>query len=186
MAGLFGVLGAAGALAARLVGRRADRTSPRANAGLMLAVALAGFGALAMTGHRLVGLVAGVLLLDVGVQGNHVANLARVHGRRPEARSRMNTVYMVTYFVGGSLGTAVGTWAWTGYGWTGVAPPGRGSSWRRSGYGRRGGLPPLRGGLSPAVQIRRHDQPARIRRASDDRRAEEQVRRTRPCSSRRW
>jgi len=126
VAGLFGVLGAAGALAAPIIGRRADRTSPRANAGLMLAVALAGFGALAVTGHRLVGLVAGVLLLDVGVQGNHVSNLARVHARRPDARSRMNTVYMVTYFVGGSLGTAVGTWAWTGYGWTGVCAAGAG------------------------------------------------------------
>src|SRR6266568_2169637 len=126
VAGLFGVLGAAGALAAPLFGRLADRTSPRANAGLMLVVALAGFGALAVTGHHLAGLVAGVLLLDVGVQGNHVSNLARVHARRPEARSRMNTVYMVTYFVGGSLGTAVGTWAWTGHGWAGVCAAGAG------------------------------------------------------------
>jgi predicted MFS family arabinose efflux permease len=126
VAGLFGVLGAAGALAAPLVGRRADRTSPRASAGLMLAIALAGFGALAATGHHLAGLVVGVLLLDVGVQGNHVSNLARVHARRPEARSRMNTVYMVTYFVGGSVGTAVGTWAWTGHGWAGVCAAGAG------------------------------------------------------------
>jgi predicted MFS family arabinose efflux permease len=126
VAGLFGVLGAAGALAAPLVGRRADRTSPRASAGLMLAIALAGFGALAATGHHLAGLVVGVLLLDVGVQGNHVSNLARVHARRPEARSRMNTVYMVTYFVGGSVGTAAGTWAWTGHGWAGVCAAGAG------------------------------------------------------------
>lgn len=126
VAGLFGVLGAAGALAAPLVGRRADRTSPRASAGLMLAIALAGFGALAATGHHLAGLVVGVLLLDVGVQGNHVSNLARVHARRADARSRMNTVYMVTYFVGGAAGTAVGTWAWTGHGWAGVCAAGAG------------------------------------------------------------
>ena len=126
VAGLFGVLGAGGALAAPLLGRLADRTSPRANAGLMLVVALAGYGAFAAGGEHLVGLVVGVLLLDVGVQGNHVSNLARVHARRPEARSRMNTVYMVTYFVGGALGTALGSWAWSSFGWNGVCAAGAG------------------------------------------------------------
>lgn len=126
VAGLFGVLGAAGALAAPLLGRLADRTSPRANAGLMLLVALAGYGAFAAGGEHLGGLVVGVLLLDVGVQGNHVSNLARVHARRPEARSRMNTVYMVTYFVGGALGTALGSWAWSSFGWNGVCAAGAG------------------------------------------------------------
>lgn len=123
-AGLFGILGAAGALAAPLLGRLADRSSPRANAGGALLVAVAGFAVFAAAGGHLWGLVAGVLLLDVGVQGNHVSNLARVHGRRGEARSRMNTVYMVTYFAGGALGTAVGTWAWAAYRWAGVCGAG--------------------------------------------------------------
>lgn len=123
VAGLFGVLGAAGALAAPVLGRLADRTRPRANAGISIVVALAGFAVFAASGS-VPALVAGVLLLDVGVQGNHVSNLARVHGRRPEARSRMNTIYMVTYFAGGALGTAVGTWAWTARGWGGVCAAG--------------------------------------------------------------
>lgn len=125
-AGLFGVLGAAGAAAAPVVGRLADRMSPRDNAGASLALALASFGLFALLGRSLAGLVAGVLLMDVGVQANHVSNLARVHARRPEARSRMNTVYMVTYFAGGALGTALGTWAWTVGGWAGVCGAGAG------------------------------------------------------------
>jgi predicted MFS family arabinose efflux permease len=116
-AGLFGLLGAAGALAAPVLGRLADRMSPRANAGIALAVALAGYGVFAAAGAALAGLVAGVILLDVGVQGAHVSNLARIHARRPEARSRMNTVYMVAYFAGGALGTVVGTSAWSAGGW---------------------------------------------------------------------
>jgi predicted MFS family arabinose efflux permease len=124
--GLFGILGAGGALAAPVLGRLADRTSPRANAGISLALALAGFVAFALAGASMAALVLGVLLLDVGVQGNHVSNLARVHARRAEARSRMNTVYMVTYFAGGALGTAVGTWAWTGYRWPGTCAAGAG------------------------------------------------------------
>ncbi len=123
-AGLFGILGAAGALAAPLIGRLADRTSARANGGVALLVALAGYGVFAATGGALAGLVAGVLLLDVGVQGSHVSNLARVHARRPEARSRMNTIYMVGYFAGGALGTAIGAWAWGAFRWPGVCVAG--------------------------------------------------------------
>ena len=123
-AGLFGVLGAAGAAAAPVVGRLADRMSPRDNAGASLVLALLSFGLFALFGRSLAGLVTGVLLMDVGVQANHVSNLARVHARRPEARSRMNTVYMVTYFAGGALGTALGTWAWTVWGWAGVCGAG--------------------------------------------------------------
>ncbi len=125
-AGLFAILGAAGALAAPILGRLADRTSPRANAGASLVVAIAGYAVFAAAGSSLAGLVAGVVLLDVGVQATHVSNLARVHARRPEARSRMNTVYMVSYFAGGAVGTAVGTWAWTGRGWAGVCTAGAG------------------------------------------------------------
>ena len=119
-AGLFGLLGAAGALAAPAVGRLADRVSPRANSGAALALALASFGLFALGGRTFAVLLLGVLLMDVGVQANHVSNLARVHALRPDARSRMNTVYMVTYFGGGALGTALGTWAWTAWGWLGV------------------------------------------------------------------
>jgi predicted MFS family arabinose efflux permease len=125
-AGLFGLLGAAGALSAPLLGRLADRTSARTNAGIALAVALLGWAVFAAAGARLWGLVAGVLLLDLGVQASHVSNLARVHALRPEARGRMNTVYMVTYFAGGALGTALGTWAWTAFRWPGVCAAGAG------------------------------------------------------------
>ena len=123
-AGLFGLLGAAGAVAAPVVGRLADRVSPRGNAGAAIALALASFGLFALAGRSLAGLVAGVVLMDLGVQANHVSNLARVHALRPEARSRLNTVYMVTYFAGGALGTALGTWAWTAWGWSGVCGAG--------------------------------------------------------------
>jgi predicted MFS family arabinose efflux permease len=125
-AGLFGLLGAAGAMAAPAVGRLSDRVSPRASAGAALALSLASFGVFALGGRTLAVLVLGVLLMDVGVQSNHISNLARVHALRPEARSRMNTVYMVTYFGGGALGTALGTWAWTGWGWGGVCGVGAG------------------------------------------------------------
>jgi len=125
-AGLFGLVGAAGALAAPVVGRLADRRGPRFATGVALLVALASFGLLAALGTVLAGLVAGVVLLDVGVQSAHVSNLARVHALDPAARSRRNTVYMVAYFVGGALGTGLGVRAWARAGWAGVSIAGAG------------------------------------------------------------
>ena len=77
-----------------------------------------------IAGHRICGLVAGVILLDLGVQAGHVANQTRIYALIPEARSRLNTVYMVTYFLGGALGSALGAWGWSHWGWNGVCAAG--------------------------------------------------------------
>jgi len=120
-AGLFGLIGVCGALAAPLVGRLTDRRGPRFTSAVALLLALSSFAFFAALGDRLWGLVAGVLLLDVGVQSAHVSNLARIHALDPAARGRLSTVYMVTYFAGGSLGTWIGAHAWTAFGWAGVS-----------------------------------------------------------------
>jgi predicted MFS family arabinose efflux permease len=125
-AGLFGLLGIAGALAASAAGKLADRIPPRDLGGAFLAVALAGFAPLLLFGDRLAGLAAGTVLVDLGIQGSHVSNLARIHALSPAERSRRNTVYMVTYFAGGAVGTALATWAWSSWGWSGVCAVGAG------------------------------------------------------------
>ncbi len=122
--GLFGLVGAAGALAAPLAGRFSDRGSPRRTILAGVLIVIVSFGV--MLQGSIAALVVGVLLMDVGVQASHTSNLSRVYGRRPEARSRMNTVYMTCYFVGGSLGSAIGAWAWGTYGWPGVCAVGAG------------------------------------------------------------
>ncbi|NML66447.1 MFS transporter [Hymenobacter sp. RP-2-7] len=124
VAGLFGLVGAAGALAASLAGRAADERGPRFAILMGVALALAGYLVLGLGGGWLVGLVIGVLLLDVGVQAAHISNQTLVFSLRPEARSRLNTVYMTGYFTGGSLGSVVGGWAWMHYGWPGVCVAG--------------------------------------------------------------
>ncbi|BDG09962.1 MFS transporter [Anaeromyxobacter paludicola] len=123
-AGLFGLVGVAGALGATVTGRFADRLPRRRIAGLGLVITLAAFAVFAVPAFALAGLVAGVLLLDLGVQVNHVANLSRVHALRSEARSRLNMLYMVTYFAGGASGTGLGAFAWARFGWTGVCAAG--------------------------------------------------------------
>jgi len=71
-------------------------------------------------------MVVGVILLDLGAQSAHVSNQSRIYAIRPEARSRMNTAYMVAYFVGGALGSCGGAWGWGRAGWLGVCLVGLG------------------------------------------------------------
>ena len=119
-AGLFGVIGVAGALAAPLVGRAADARSDRRINAIAIAAMLIGFAVLAVAGGHLVGIAVGVVLLDFGAQANHISNQTRIFALREEARSRVNTIYMVTYFAGGALGAYGGTLAYTAWGWLGV------------------------------------------------------------------
>ena len=118
VAGLFGLVGAAGALAAPLAGRLADQGGPRRTILVALLLTLASFAV--MLPPSMLALAVGVVLMDVGVQATQVTNQSRVYALRPGARNRLNTVYMTTYFVGGSLGSALGLWAWGAYGWPGV------------------------------------------------------------------
>ena len=61
-----------------------------------------------------------VILLDVGMQSVQIANQTRIFALLPEARSRINTVYMVAYFTGGAMGSTLSTIAWEHYRWNGV------------------------------------------------------------------
>jgi predicted MFS family arabinose efflux permease len=66
----------------------------------------------------------GVVFLDAGVQSSHLANQTIIFGLAPERRNRLNAVYMVSYFVGGAVGTAAASVAWSQCGWTGVCVTG--------------------------------------------------------------
>lgn len=118
--GLFGLVGVVGALTATLVGKRADRSNPRTITGLMLAVVLLTYLVFWLAGQWLWGLILGVILLDLGTQGAHISNQARIYARPQPIHSRLNTIYMFSYFIGGSLGSALGTAAWNLAGWPGV------------------------------------------------------------------
>ena len=122
--GLFGLVGVVGALSASFVGRLADRLDARIITGIALTITLLAFVVFWLCGHWLWGLVIGVILLDMGAQSNQVSNQTRIYSLNPEAANRLNTIYMVSYFVGGSLGTALGTYGWSVARWNGVCAVG--------------------------------------------------------------
>lgn len=120
VAGLFGLVGAAGAIGAPVIGRLADRYGARANVLIALIVTLLSFLVMYLFGTHLTGLVIGVILLDLGVQAGHVSNQTRIYALIPEARSRLNMVYMISYFIAGAMGSWLGALLWSRFGWAGV------------------------------------------------------------------
>lgn len=120
VAGAFGLLGVVGAATAPIAGRLADRRSPRAVVGYALWVNLVAWLVLLVAGHTLLGIAAGVLLLDAGTQAAQVSNQTRVYALPAEEHGRFNTIYMVCYFVGGAAGSALASMAWSAYRWNGV------------------------------------------------------------------
>jgi predicted MFS family arabinose efflux permease len=118
-AGLFGIIGMVGVLAAPIAGRLADRrgsgqvVSAGAFATLLAWLVLAGWNSLA-------GLIFGVILLDFGMQSAMVANQQVIYGLKPQARNRVNSLFMVGMFVGGSLGSGGAMLAWKVANWQGV------------------------------------------------------------------
>ncbi len=121
VAGSFGVIGAAGALAATFAGRHADRKGARWVVGLGLGMVTAGYVVLWAAGYYMTGLVVGVIVLDIGQQTLQIGNQTRIFSLVEGARSRVNTIYMIVYFLGGAAGSALSTAAWARWQWNGVS-----------------------------------------------------------------
>ncbi|MHB1859442.1 MAG: MFS transporter [Solirubrobacteraceae bacterium] len=118
--GLFGLLGAAGATMANLAGRLADRGLARIWTGLLLLLLCASFGLLALGRREVLPLILGIVALDVAVQGVHILNQATIYTRRTDSRGRVTTIYMVSYFAGGAVGSAVAATLYASAGWEAV------------------------------------------------------------------
>jgi predicted MFS family arabinose efflux permease len=118
--GLFGVIGAGGALVSPIVGRIIDKKSPLIPMRIGISLMILGYLLLFRADQTVFIVIAGVILLDVGIQCAHIPNLARNYALLPEARTRLNTIYMTAYFIGGTLGSSLGSVAWNIGQWKGV------------------------------------------------------------------
>lgn len=119
-AGAFGIIGAAGASAASIGGRIADRRGPRHVVGISIGVVILSYAILAGADSSLALLVIGVIVLDIGVQAGLVSNQTRAFAVDHKAQGRINSLYMVAIFSGGGIGVAISGWLMTYYGWKGI------------------------------------------------------------------
>lgn len=122
--GAFGLLGVAGAIAASVAGRLADRGWARSQTAVFLATALLAWIPLAIGAHHLAALVVGIIAMDLGAQGTHITNQSEIYRLDAAARSRITTAYMTAYFIGGAAGSLSGAFAFDAAGWDGVCVAG--------------------------------------------------------------
>lgn len=118
--GLFGLAGVAGACAAQLAGRLADRGHGAATTTATLLATLVSWVVLDLGSSSVVVLILGIMVLDLGVQGTQISNQSAIYRLHANARSRITTAYMSAYFLGGVLCSSVTGALYASDGWSAV------------------------------------------------------------------
>ena len=123
IAGLFGIVGAIGIFAAPLAGRIADRRGPHPVVCLGALLTLLAWAIFGLWGS-LAALIIGVIILDFGVQSALVSNQHIVLTLGHETRSRINTLFMTSMFLGGAAGSGLASLGWSHAAWPAVSGTG--------------------------------------------------------------
>lgn len=118
--GMLGICGIAGALTASNVGKYVPRFGIECIHATGIILQMLAWGILAVFHHTYAGIIVSIIIIDMGMQCIQLSNQSATMKLCPEASSRMNTIYMVTYFIGGSLGTFLAGTCWSLYGWMGT------------------------------------------------------------------
>jgi predicted MFS family arabinose efflux permease len=119
--GLFGLLAIGSALFVPVIGKLFDKyNNPKKSLLFTIGAIIVGLLILFLFPTSLLGLWLAVILIDLGVQATQVTNIALIYTLDATANSRINTVYMTLYFIGGAVGAFVGISCWQLGGWNGV------------------------------------------------------------------
>lgn len=119
-AGILAIFGLAGAVAAPLVGKLSDQYAQRTIVWMGIIMQTVSFIILHFFAAHILPLILSIILLDIGNQFGQVANQTRVQNLGEQVSNRNNTVFMFSYFIGGALGSFLGTTMWGQAGWVGV------------------------------------------------------------------
>ena len=122
--GLLGLCGIAGALTASFIGKYIHAVGVKRlnyiGCGLIFTAWLSAYWGQ----DSYAGIIVGILLIDIGMQCIQLSNQTTIFALNPKASNRINTIFMTTYFIGGSLGTFLAGTFWHWFGWTGVVGTG--------------------------------------------------------------
>ncbi len=119
--GMLGLCGIAGALTASFIGKYVHRSGVRSFNFIGCAIMILAWCVLYFFQDSYAGIIAGIILIDIGMQCVQISNQTCALSLEPHASNRMNTIFMTTYFIGGALGTFLAGIAWHHAGWGGVA-----------------------------------------------------------------
>ncbi|BAV07314.1 Predicted arabinose efflux permease, MFS family [Filimonas lacunae] len=115
--GLFGLLAAAGALIAPVFGKLADKGTPHRSLLFSTGITLVSILVLKLAPGLVAAIWVTVILMDIGVQATQVTNIALIYSLDHTANSRINTVYMTSYFIGGAVGSFAAIQVYHAGGW---------------------------------------------------------------------
>ncbi|MGP4043148.1 MFS transporter [Streptomyces sp. 2A115] len=118
--GVFALVGAAGAAIAPFAGRWADRGLVRPMTGVAFVVAAVAFALAGFGGHSVVLLALAAILIDMAVQTTLILGQHTVYQLDPDARARLNSAFIATFFLGGAAGSQLGSVVYHSGGWTGL------------------------------------------------------------------
>lgn len=118
----FALAGVGGAVAAPIAGRLADRGMTKVLTGVAMVVAALSFGlAYLFQGHSVLSLsllVVVAITLDMAVSGNLVLGQRVIYSLAGNARGRVNGIFMSIFFIGGAIGSTLGSWSYAAGGWS--------------------------------------------------------------------
>lgn len=116
--GLFGLLAIGSALFVPIIGKLFDKyNNPKRSLLFTIGAVILGLLTLFLFPTSLTGIWLAVILIDIGVQATQVTNIALIYTLDTTANSRINTVYMTLYFIGGAVGAFMGIYCWQLGGW---------------------------------------------------------------------
>lgn len=118
--GMLGLCGIAGALSASLVGKYVRKVGVRRFNFIGCGLILSAWLLLFIGENSYWGIVAGIIIIDIGMQCIQLSNQTRIFELCPSASNRINTIFMTTYFIGASTGTFLAGTFWQAFGWHGV------------------------------------------------------------------
>ena len=122
--GMLGLCGIAGALTASSIGRFINTVGVKRLTYIGCSLIISAWIVLYAGQYSYAGIIAGILLIDIGMQCIQLSNQTSAFALCPQASNRINTIFMTTYFIGGSTGTFLAGTFWQWFGWTGVVGTG--------------------------------------------------------------
>lgn len=124
--GMLGLCGIAGALTASFVGSLVHKLGVRFFTYLGCVLMMLAWAVMYVFQNFYLGFIVGIVVIDIGMQCIQISNQTCALSLAPKATNRVNTIFMTTYFVGGSLGTFLAGTCWHAFGWAGVTGAGIG------------------------------------------------------------
>jgi predicted MFS family arabinose efflux permease len=118
--GMLALCGVAGAIAASGAGKYVSRGGIFRMSIIGGSLQLMAWSSAWLFGDTYTGLIVAIILADIGAQCLQVSNQSGSLQQLPQATNRVNTIFMTTLFIGGSLGTFFSGLGWSMKGWLGV------------------------------------------------------------------